>query len=101
PLGASNVSEECAAKLFGKRRVAQWAAPSLWVKPVSGPRILRFIRGQHWSNFSRETRRLLRDTPFTVMPDSDRMGIRLEGAPLERTNSADLLSEAVAPGTVQ
>ena len=35
------------------------------------------------------------------MPDSDRMGARLEGANLTRTESGDLLSEAVAPGTVQ
>ena len=40
-------------------------------------------------------------TEFTVTPDSDRMGARLEGPPLHRTDTSDLLSEAVAPGTLQ
>ena len=35
------------------------------------------------------------------MPDSDRMGARLDGPTLERTDSGDLLSEPVAPGTLQ
>jgi antagonist of KipI len=38
---------------------------------------------------------------FTVTPRSDRMGIRLEGPRLVRSGGADLLSTAVAPGTVQ
>jgi allophanate hydrolase subunit 2 len=38
---------------------------------------------------------------FVASPDSDRMGIRLDGPRLERNEDVDLLSEAVAPGTVQ
>ena len=40
-------------------------------------------------------------TQFSVTPQSDRMGMRLAGAPLKRTQGGDLLSSAVAPGTVQ
>src|SRR5438094_343670 len=36
-----------------------------------------------------------------VTADSDRMGARLEGSDLQRTEPGDLLSEAVAPGTIQ
>jgi antagonist of KipI len=36
-----------------------------------------------------------------VTSDSDRMGARLEGPELQRTEPGDLLSEAVAPGTLQ
>ena len=39
--------------------------------------------------------------PFTVTPDSDRMGARLDGPNLDRIEGSDLLSEAVAPGTLQ
>jgi antagonist of KipI len=42
-----------------------------------------------------------REAGFFVSPDSDRMGIRLDGPRLERTSEVDLLSEAVAPGTIQ
>jgi antagonist of KipI len=38
---------------------------------------------------------------FAVTPDSDRMGARLDGPELERIDATDLLSEAVAPGTLQ
>jgi antagonist of KipI len=38
---------------------------------------------------------------FTVVSDSDRMGARLEGPALRRTDAGDLVSEAVAPGTLQ
>src|SRR5437899_6210121 len=38
---------------------------------------------------------------FTRTPDSDRMGARLDGPSLNRTDMSDLLSEAVAPGTLQ
>ena len=38
---------------------------------------------------------------FAVNPHSDRMGIRLEGRPLGRRSGLELLSSAVAPGTIQ
>ena len=37
---------------------------------------------------------------FTVTSDSDRMGLRLDGPPLTPPNG-ELISEAVAPGTIQ
>ncbi len=45
--------------------------------------------------------RFFNNESFFVSPDSDRMGIRLDGPRLERSEDVDLLSEAVAPGTVQ
>ena len=41
------------------------------------------------------------ETEFTVSPKSDRMGLRLSGPKLARASSADLLSAAVVPGTIQ
>jgi antagonist of KipI len=38
---------------------------------------------------------------FTVSSRSDRMGVRLTGAALERAGARDLLSSPVAPGTIQ
>jgi KipI family sensor histidine kinase inhibitor len=39
--------------------------------------------------------------PFNVSAQSDRMGVRMTGAPLRRIVEADLISGAVAPGTMQ
>src|SRR5207237_6837201 len=38
---------------------------------------------------------------FAVAPDSDRMGVRFDGSEMKREDETDLISEAVAPGTIQ
>lgn len=38
---------------------------------------------------------------FRVLARSDRMGVRLEGAPLERSSETELISSPVTPGAVQ
>ncbi len=38
---------------------------------------------------------------FAVSPDSDRMGVRFDDPELKREDNIDLISEAVAPGTIQ
>jgi antagonist of KipI len=38
---------------------------------------------------------------FRISPQSDRMGLRLVGTKLERTDADDRLSSGVAPGTIQ
>jgi len=63
--------------------------------------MLRFIPGVDWNRFNASTLRRLTSEAFTVSPDSDRMGVRLDGPKLERMDNVDLISEAVAPGTIQ
>ena len=41
------------------------------------------------------------ETRFTVSRQSDRMGVRLEGPAVQRAVADDLISSAVAPGTIQ
>ena len=62
---------------------------------------LRFIRGVDWSRFDDVTVQRLTIHEFSVSPDSDRMGVRLHGPELKREDETDLISEAVAPGTIQ
>lgn len=38
---------------------------------------------------------------WEISPTSDRMGCRLQGNPLERVSDAEMLSEGIAPGSVQ
>ena len=81
--------------------VSEWSAPTPWSSTARDDRFLRIVRGAHWDRFAPDAQTSLLTAPFTVMPDSDRMGARLEGPALERNNAGDLLSEAVAPGTLQ
>ena len=82
-------------------KFSDWSAPFAWAHPASSPAVLHFVRGKEWETFDEESRESFTSTTFSVAADSDRMGVRLKGAPLVRENEKDLLSEAVAPGTIQ
>jgi antagonist of KipI len=71
------------------------------VSPAKQYPVLRFARGVDWSRFDASTLQRFTGEVFAVSPDSDRMGVRLDGSELKREKETDLISEAVAPGTVQ
>jgi antagonist of KipI len=81
--------------------ISTWTAPHDWASPAKRHPMLRFIPGVDWNRFNAPTLRRLMSEAFTVSPDSDRMGVRLEGPELKRVDESDLISEAVAPGTIQ
>jgi antagonist of KipI len=81
--------------------ISSWTAPHDWVSPAKPKPILRFIRGVDWSRFNDVTIQRFNEQEFAVSPDSDRMGVRLEGPELKRVDESDLISEAVSPGTIQ
>jgi len=64
---------------------------------AANPMTLRVLAGAQAGEFNPEWLRM----EFEVHPQSDRMGIRLQGAPLARAVANELDSTAVAPGTVQ
>jgi antagonist of KipI len=81
--------------------VSLWTAPHDWASPATRHPNLRFIRGVDWDRFNASTLQRLTSEAFTVSADSDRMGVRFDGPELKRENETDLISEAVAPGTIQ
>jgi antagonist of KipI len=81
--------------------ISSWTAPYDWVSPAKRDPTLRFVRGVDWSQFDDLTIERFMSEPFAVSPDSDRMGARFEGPELKRKTNVDLVSEAVAPGTIQ
>jgi antagonist of KipI len=81
--------------------VAPWGAPATWASVTQDNVVLRIVRGTDWDRFTGGAQRSLLQGAFNVTPDSDRMGARLEGPELQRSEPGDLLSEAVTPGTLQ
>jgi antagonist of KipI len=81
--------------------ISSWTAPHNWASPASRHPGLRFICGVDWSRFDDVTIQRFTIHEFSVSPDSDRMGVRLDGPELKRQDETDLISEAVAPGTIQ
>jgi antagonist of KipI len=81
--------------------ISSWTAPHDWASPANRHPSLRFIRGVDWNRFNDVTIQRFTQHGFTVSPDSDRMGVRFDGSELKREDETDLISEAVAPGTIQ
>jgi len=81
--------------------ISSWTAPHDWASPARRHPSLRFIRGVDWNRFNDVTIQRLTQHEFTVSPDSDRMGVRFDDSELKREDETDLISEAVAPGTIQ
>ncbi len=82
-------------------RIASWGSLPEWALTARPVPILRVVRGAEWEMFDRKSRHTFLETAFRVGAQADRMGVRLEGATLARKNKREMLSEAVAPGTVQ
>lgn len=68
--------------------------------PHSGANI-RIIEGREFDSFSNESQHALLSDSFTIDSNSDRMGYRLQGPELKKTNNKDMISEAVSFGTIQ
>ena len=68
--------------------------------PAGGVR-LRVMSGPHQARFTGDALRALQSTRFTVTPESNRMGYRLDGAVLARADDAEMLSDATPIGSLQ
>jgi antagonist of KipI len=101
PLGSASVLSQQIARALQDQRVSTWTAQADWVQPGGEHAFLRIIRGADWSRFPAAAQAALVREPFIVSPESNRMGARLSGPLLEQSAREDLISEAVAPGTIQ
>jgi antagonist of KipI len=68
--------------------------------PDGGAR-LRVMLGPHDAMFTSEAIASLSASRYTVSPQSNRMGFRLEGPPLAHARTADILSDATPIGSLQ
>jgi urea carboxylase len=82
--------------------VALDAAPRLPPAPWGqAPLTVRATIGQQWQAFTADAQRSLCEAEFRLSPQSDRMGLRFEGPKLPLREPLEMISEAVACGTVQ
>ncbi len=99
--GSSAFAKATADKQTAATRISSWSAPEPWSQTASANPILRVGRGADWTRFNASTLQRFKNEVFAVSPDSNRMGARVDGPELKRENDIDLISEAVAPGTIQ
>nr|WP_241502219.1 hypothetical protein [Hymenobacter glacialis] len=106
PVGRPGTVGQQLARQLGEGAAAGWAqarwmpGPELRPKPARRP-IVRAIQGLEFDSFSIQSQQDFWQQPLTVTTEADRMGFRLQGPLLERAITNELLSTAVAFGTVQ
>ena len=101
PLGENSGYAKTLIDKLTAEKIAAWKPAHDWSSPAKREPVLRFIPGPNWTQFNDLTIQQLTTGTFTVSSDSDRMGVRLEGSDLKPNDDHSLISEAVAPGTIQ
>lgn len=94
---------ESLEKTMGSRSFAfpSWYVGKSYVSETSQEYKVRVIPNSQFPLFSPDSRKQLFQQPFQVTTQSDRMGYRLSGASLQLTEPLEMVSEAVALGTIQ
>ncbi len=80
--------------------------PSRHPEPAAAPELsdeipLRVVLGPEAAAFAPEQVRRFFASPWRVTPESDRRGLRLEGAPLEHLGEPEIAPSGTVPGMVQ
>jgi antagonist of KipI len=78
----------------------RWHAPPVTL-PEHEPVLLHALEGQHFESFDVASQRAFFDAVWRIAPESNRMGFRLAGPALSRTDSDEILSGPTCLGTVQ
>ncbi len=62
---------------------------------------LRVTRGPQWTWFEEGSQRAFLEGEYRVTEESNRMGLRLEGAPIQTTSTVSMITEGVSLGAIQ
>lgn len=78
--------------------------PPLMLDPATLPYVplpLRVVLGPQADRFTADGIATFLAGTYRVTPDADRMGLRLDGPPVEHSDGFNTISDGIAPGTVQ
>jgi len=78
-----------------------WHIRSSYIPQNSQCVTIRVMKGSQFKHFTEESTQNLFNAPFQVTVQSDRMGYRLSGSTIKLMQPLEMVSEAVALGTVQ
>jgi antagonist of KipI len=83
-------------RTFRKQRLSGWA-----LKQLSPRKVLRVTAGPQSDWFSEEAHNNFYSATYRLAEESNRMGLRLEGPPLNSASGGEMISEGVSLGAVQ
>lgn len=79
--------------------VLPWRVSHRWEKqPVQE---IYILTGREWPKLTEDSQKILQEEFFQLTPQSDRMGYRLAGEPLQMQTREEMISTAVTFGTLQ
>jgi antagonist of KipI len=81
--------------------ISKWKAQVNLLPHVNDVVELSFVHGPEWELFDETSQALFTNQIFTIAPQSNRMGYRMEGATLSLKEKTELISTAVTRGIVQ
>ncbi|MEH3001599.1 biotin-dependent carboxyltransferase family protein [Bacillus pumilus] len=102
----SIVADRLSDRLKSEVKQAAYSAPDWTVShthflPLRKSPVIRVLPGRHLSFFQEISQHTFFEQPYQVTPQSDRMGCRLKGEPVHLKEKLELISEAVAFGSIQ
>jgi len=83
------------------RQVKTRVVPAQYNLTLSGKYLLRCTWSVETGLFSDATREQFFSRQFTVSPDSNRMGIRFKGQPIDTSEISQIISSGLTPGSIQ
>jgi antagonist of KipI len=78
----------------------KWSAPPHTL-PDREPILVHVLEGQHFTSFDTNAQRAFFDTVWKIAPESNRMGFRLAGPALVRSEQSEILSGPTTLGSIQ
>lgn len=88
-------------KLYPRLRDRAERAGVLYLPDPLDEPVIRVIKGPQDDMFTEDGCRTFFTSVYTVVPESNRMGIRLTGEPIGSLSGTDILSDAIVEGSVQ
>jgi antagonist of KipI len=99
-LSAERFSRVADPMRGNRLRTVRWSAPELTV-PRAGTLVVRAMDGRHRAQFDEDSQAAFLSHEWRLSPNSNRIGYRLEGPRLFRSEPVEALSEPTCLGTVQ
>jgi len=85
-----------ASSEFSHKRIAADVLDQLAARKT-----LRVTEGPQWGGFSESAKNLFLTSTYRVTEEANRMGLRLEGAPINSTSETPMITEGVSLGAIQ
>ncbi|MDP4086928.1 MAG: biotin-dependent carboxyltransferase family protein [Bacillota bacterium] len=95
------VPSELSKKIASSIAKNKWGVSSNLLSFYQTNHLVRFVRGNEYHLFTKESQTKFENEHFVISPNSDRMGYRLEGTKLNLIRPFEMISEAVTFGTIQ